>query len=101
MKHLFRFAALVLFVPFTLSLTAQTRQPGDGKKLAITDKAIPNLPLEFLAQDQKAFEVKFPIGDANWETAWRVEWDMENIAQARNAGMVFPKERGGDDLVIF
>jgi hypothetical protein len=98
MKHLVRLSALALFLPLTLSLTAQT-QP--GKRASAAGKPIANLPLRFQSEDQKSFEVKFPTGDANWETAWKIEWDMETIGQARNAGMIFPKDRGNDDVVLF
>lgn len=101
MKHVFRFAALALLVPFTLSLVAQSQPAQPGKKFTPAGKTIANLPIEFATQDQKSFEVKFPTGDANWETAWRIEWDMESIGQARNAGLVFPKDRGNEDIVLF
>lgn len=110
MNHLLRAAGLLLVASLTLSIPAQTQPPAEGldpasKKLAqpgSVGKAGPGtLPLDLLTQDQKSFEVKFPTGDANWETKWKIEWDMETVAQARRAGIFLPKDREDDLPVIF
>jgi hypothetical protein len=59
------------------------------------------LPIDFHTADQKSLVVKFPTNDANWETAWKIEWDVENIGAARKAGMVFPKDRENPTPVLF
>jgi len=59
------------------------------------------LPIEFNTADQKSLLVKFPTNDANWETAWKIDWDIENIGQARKAGMVFPPDRTNPTPVLF
>ncbi len=103
MKYIVRLSGLLLLCALTFSITAQPRAGGitsgdpAAKKLAPAGKA----PLEFLAQNQKSFEVKFPTGDADWETKWKIEWDMETVAQARNAAIEFPKDRDADAVVLF
>jgi hypothetical protein len=109
MRHFIRFAGLLLLLPFTFHLTAQTQPPAEGKSAAdAIGKALGTitlgtgkLPLEFVSGDQKSFEVKFPTGDPDWETKWKIEWDMEDIATARKAGILFPKERDAEAVVLF
>ena len=59
------------------------------------------LSIDFRADDQKSFEVKFPTGDAEWETKWKIEWDMESIATARKAGLAIAQNRGEDAPILF
>ena len=103
MKHLLRFTGLLLLLPLTFSPTAQTQPRAEG--ITPTGPAAKasggKLPIDFLTQDQKSFEVKFPTGDADWETKWKIEWDMETIGDARKAGIRFPKERDADAVVLF
>ena len=70
-------------------------------KLVQKQPAKSAMPLEFGGADQKSLVVKFPTNDANWETAWKIEWDVENIGAARKAGMVFPKDRMNNTPVLF
>ena len=60
-----------------------------------------NLPLDLLTEDQKSFEVKFPTNDANWETKWKSEWEMQTLADARKAGIAITKNRADDAPVLF
>jgi hypothetical protein len=92
MKRLLVLAGLLLFVVMTPGQRAQT--PAEGKANA-------NLPIEFLTQDQKSIEVKFPTNDAAWETKWKVEWDMETLADANKAGITIAKNRADDAPVLF
>lgn len=71
----------------------QNNKPGVAKKNAV--------PLESVTKDQKSFVIKFPLHDENWETAWKIEWDVEHIFAARKAGMTFPKEREDNSPVLF
>jgi len=59
------------------------------------------LPLEFLTEDQKTIEVKFPTNDAAWETKWKIEWDMVTLADANKAGITIAKNREDDAPVLF
>jgi hypothetical protein len=81
---------------FTLSGGTELVQQG---KPGVADKN--PIPLDILTKDQKSLIVKFPTNDANWETAWKIDWDMENIGAARKAGMIFPKERDDGTMVLF
>jgi hypothetical protein len=60
------------------------------------------LPIDFNSADQKSLVVKFPSNDANWETAWKIEWDVENLATVLRAGMAFSKEgRNNNTPLLF
>src|SRR5262245_56173626 len=41
--------------------------------------------------DDKELLITFPTGDAKWETAWKIVWDMETAAQAAEQGYKFNK----------
>ena len=44
--------------------------------------------------DDREFVITFPTNDPNnWETAWKIEWDMESAKQANDQGFKFPKGR--------
>jgi hypothetical protein len=68
---------------------------------ALTQKGKAALPIDFTNAEQKSLVVKFPTNDANWETAWKIDWDVETIGAARKAGMVFPKDRTNPTPVLF
>ena len=36
--------------------------------------------------DDKELMITFPTNDANWETAWKIVWDMESAKQANDQG---------------
>ncbi len=69
-----------------------------GQRAGSDKKAI---PIDIVSKDQKTLVVKFPLNDANWETAWKIEWDVENIGAARKAGLIFPKDREDHTPVLF
>ena len=95
MKRLLLFAAifsLLTFIPWHHALT------GDGSTTAKKPGA---LPIDLLTKDQKTIEVKFPTNDANWETKWKIEWDMETIADAGKAGIKITDNRAADAPVLF
>ncbi len=100
MKRLFLFAILLLFLVLTPGQHAQ--QPAEG----ITPDDSPRkkagkLPVKFLAKDEKSFEVGFPTNDENWETKWKIEWDIQTLTDANNAGITIAKNRAEDAPVLF
>lgn len=98
MKRVFVFAVLLL-----LSAAGQHDAPPAAGQASQPDKpaARARLPLDFLSQDQKSFEVKFPTHDDAWETKWKIEWDMETIAGAEKSGIAIAKNRADDAPVLF
>lgn len=99
MKRYLSFAVFALIIGLAPGHHAETGNTSTGG--LIPKKTAGKLPIDFLAQDEKSFEVKFPTGDANWGTKWKIEWDMETIAQGRQAGIVFPQNRGVETPVLF
>ena len=94
MKRLFLFASL----PLLLAVTPGDHALPSAQRATITTNAV---PLDFLTKDQKSFEIAFPTNDANWETKWKIEWDMETLADARKAGITITKNREDDAPVLF
>ncbi|MBI2808285.1 MAG: hypothetical protein HYX68_25135 [Planctomycetes bacterium] len=51
--------------------------------------------------DDKEFVITFPTADPqNWETAWKVVWDMETAKHANDQGFKFPKGRGNASVLF-
>ncbi len=48
--------------------------------------------------DDREFVITFPTNDANWETAWKITWDMETAKQAADQGLKFGA--GGRSLLF-
>src|SRR5208282_5963661 len=102
MKRLLVLAGLLLFVAMMPGQrVGQAFQPDAASRQAGKPDLPKNLPLEFLTQDQKTIEVKFPTNDAAWETKWKIEWDMETLADANKAGITLAKNRAADAPVLF
>ena len=53
-----------------------------GTKQAPPLAVVPN-------SDDREFVITFPTNDANWETAWKIVWDMESAKQATDQGLKF------------
>src|SRR5437870_7107982 len=101
MKRFFLLAGLPLFLAAAPWHYAGPADEAAFKKFGAAGKASAgNLPLEFLTKDQKSFEVKFPANDANWETKWKIEWDMETLADAVKAGIAITKNRNDEAPVL-
>ncbi len=47
--------------------------------------------------DDKSLTITFPTGDAKWETAWKIIWDMESGEQANAQGYKTIKKVKGED----
>jgi Copper amine oxidase, enzyme domain len=101
MKRLFLLVGLLTTILFATSgqqaqtPLAKTASAGGGKAKGAL------LPITSLTEDQKSIEVKFPIGDDNWETKWKIEWDMVTLADANKAGIFVAKNRAEDAPVLF
>jgi Copper amine oxidase, enzyme domain len=98
MKRFLCITGLMLF-----ALAAQTQTPGELPRVRVdAPKEKPaKVPLDNLADDQQSFEIKFPTNDADWETKWKIEWDMETLDAARKAGIEITNNREGDAPVLF
>src|SRR4051812_3751319 len=95
---------LVLFAAGTMARADEKNDPELAAQLAklkgTPAPAQAGFPVDMSA-DQKQLEVRFPSGDANWETAWKIVWDMETVAQARRQGFTFPEKRDAKRPVLF
>jgi hypothetical protein len=75
------------------SFVASNRNPGkepgvEPKVIATGAKQAP--PLTIVPNsDDREFVITFPTNDANWETAWKIVWDMESAKQATDQGLKF------------
>jgi hypothetical protein len=60
-----------------------------------------NVPLTFAKDaDDKEFVITFPTNDPkNWQTAWKIVWDMESRKQANDQGFKF--RRGDNSSALF
>lgn len=52
------------------------------------------LPVAFLGPDQRQLEVTFPLGQKNWQTAWKLEWQIDRrpVPQHLRSGTTRIKE---------
>jgi hypothetical protein len=68
---------------------------------AVKQAAKQKVPIEIAkGSDDKEFVITFPTQDTkNWETAWKIVWDMETRKQANDQGFKFPN--GGSATVLF
>jgi hypothetical protein len=86
-KYLKRFVAEVgSFETFVVRSQDTDPEPiaKKGDKQKVPMKIAPN-------SDDKELTITFPTNDPeNWETAWKIVWDMETSKQANAQGMKFP-----------
>ncbi|HZZ82445.1 MAG TPA: hypothetical protein VFE62_28360 [Gemmataceae bacterium] len=101
MKRLIMFAGL-LALSATLISGKRPQAPVDEARAQQPAKGdAPKLPIQMLTQDQKALEVAFPTNDANWETKWKIEWDMVSLADTNKSGILVVKNRDESAPVLF
>lgn len=60
---------------------------GPGKKIEKQKVPMQIAP----GSDDRELVITFPTNDANWETAWKILWDMETASQAADQGLKFGK----------
>ena len=94
-KYLKRFVAEVgSFETFVVRSQDADPEPiaKKGEKQKVPMKIAPN-------SDDKELTITFPTNDPeNWETAWKIVWDMESRKQATAQGMKFGP---GGQLILF
>lgn len=103
-RHLL-FAHIISAVLCAVSPGADPKNAPPKEKPPVPERPAPTakspFPVEFRADDQKELEVRFPSGDENWETAWKIAWDVETIGEARKQGFKFPKDRRDKLPILF
>ncbi len=91
-----------LAVVLVLGLPRSTiAQPGKDKKPAVKCAEKQKPPLQITPKsDDREFVITFPTSEPeNWETAWKVIWDIENGKQANDQG--FTKLQNGKEVPQF